>query len=403
MPFDAFVLKAVSREIEEEILVKKARVNKVTQLNKTDLLLNFRGETPVDSLFISIHPEYSRINLTKRVYARPKSPPAFCMLLRKHLTGGTLISLRQPPLERVLYLVFSVTNEYGMLVQKTLVVEIMGRYSNLVLLDAPDQEQKQVILGAIKHIPPSLNRFRTILPKHVYYPPPLQDKLHPYALDFAYFKQLIIDQEGQPASKVLLDNIRGLNPFLAREVSLRAKSEKATASAAPLLWEKLQEVLRVYQENSWEPTLIYGKDKYPQDYAAIRPIQGDPDHLQAYGSMSQLLDYFYEYKGKKQQRNTLFSFLTNHLQQAHKKAAKKERIQTAELQKAQTATHDRLCGELILLNLKEIPAGAKEICLENIYQEGEKIRIVLDPRLSPSANAQRYFKKYRKAQQGIKK
>jgi predicted ribosome quality control (RQC) complex YloA/Tae2 family protein len=403
MPFDAFVLNAVSKEIEKEIINKKARINKISQLNKTDLLLIFRGETLPDSLFISIHPEYARINLTKRHYVSPKSPPPFCMLLRKHLSGGSLASFRQPPLERVLYLVFNVTNEYGKPVQKTLVVEIMGRYSNLILLDEPNQEQKQVILGAMKQIPPALNRFRTVLPKHIYVPPPLQDKLHPYALNFVYFKQLITGEEGRPAPKVLLENIQGLNPFLAREISVRAGAENATLAAAPLLWQSLDEMLNIYQDGNWEPTLICDGNKIPLDYAAIKPKQQDPHSLSAFGSMSQLLDDFYEHKEKTQKRSALFHLLSNHLQQALKKTSKKEKIQSAELQKAKTADRDRLCGELLLSNLKKIPAGAKEICLENIYEEGQAIKVTLDPRLSPSQNAQRYFKKYRKARQGIKK
>lgn len=407
MAFDGFVLGAVSTEIEEKLIKPGAAVSKIYQLNPTDLLIYFKGNKQKKPLFLSMHAQRGRINFTARRYDHPASPPAFCMLLRKHLLNGIIVSREQPPLERVLYLNFSVINEAGKEVQKTLALEIMGRHSNIILLDSPDGEGKQTILGTIKPVPPSKNRFRTLMPHHIYFPPPVQEKLHPFALNYVSFQYELKAAEGKPTGSFFLENIQGLSPFLAQEIAVRANKpllENLTASSTRLLWEKMQELFQVYSEKKWTPTLLLDDLGRPQDYAALSPAETAPKNKREYGSISELLDDYYDYKEREGAKERLFALLSRQAEQSLKKCRGKEKKQLLELKKAQEADYYRKCGELILMNLKNIPPKAGEIYAADLYSgRDEKIKIELDPRISPSQNAQRYFKKYRKARQGEKK
>lgn len=402
--FDAFVLNAVALEIEEKILKNGGRLNKIYQLNSQEILLYFKGEMPVEPLFISIHTQRGRINFTRRHFSHPLTPPPFCMLVRKHLSNGVLTSLEQPSLERVLYLHFTVLNARGEKVQKTLAVEIMGRHSNLILLDTPNQENKQVILGALKPIPSSLNRYRVLLPHHVYFPPPPQEKLHPYALNYEHFHQEIKRLQDQPTAGALLANLQGLSPFLSAEIAARAGSTRFAATESPAIWQKLQELLEIYQGRKWEPTLFLDQSNQPYDYHVVKPVQSLPGQQHPFTSISALLDDFYTAKEKKEEQESLCLLLTRTAEQAVKKNKRKEKNQLLELERAAKADFYRQCGELLLINLHQIPAKSHEVYLQNAFQaEDDYIKIELNPQVSPSLNAQRYFRKYRKARQGKKK
>lgn len=401
MAFDAFVLNAVAQEIENKIMQNRGRLSRIYQLGPQEVLLYFKGEVPLQPLFISINAQRGRINLSDRHYTHPLSPPPFCMLARKHLSNGRLLSLEQPPLERVLYLHFSVLNACGKKVQKTLAVEIMGRHSNLVLLDTPDEEKKQIILGALKPIPSSLNRYRVLLPHNVYFPPPLQDKLHPEALSYEHFCQEVKRLQGRPTDRALLENLQGLSPFLAAEIAARAGTPCLSAGNSAVLWQNLQALMDIYRERKWKPVLFLDQSKQPYDYHVLEPVQLPPGKQRPVSSISTLLDEFYLYQEKEEEKKTLFLLLTRVVEQTLKKNKRKEKNQLLELANANKADFYRLCGELLLINIKKIPEKSREVNLKNIFREkGENIRINLDPQISPALNAQRYFRKYRKARQG---
>lgn len=402
MPFDAFVLNAVADEIKEKLVKTGRRVHKIFQINQ-ELIITFRGEDRSLSLFFSVHPQNFRIHFTGRHYTNPPSPPAFCMLLRKHLIGGVLISLEQPPLERILYLNFSAPNREGKEVIKTLVLEMMGKHSNLILLDTASAENKRNILGAIKPVSPLVNRRRTILPHCNYFPPPLQDKFHPFALNYEAFASEMIRFEGQDAKSALINNIQGISPFLAGEIVARAEAMYISKETVRPLWNALEKLLNIYSDKRWEPTLIYTKEGTPADFSAFKPVQFFEGSFRFVPSISMLLDEFYQFREKSEGKKNLLQLLNQHLEQALKKCRHKEKVQLRELEEAKKADQLRLCGELILLHLKNIPPKTAEIFLENLFQDGEKIKISLDPGISPASNAQRYFKKYRKARQGEKK
>lgn len=406
MGMDAFVLNAVAKEIEERLIQPGARVNKIYQSSTAELVLHFRGEFPLD-LFISADPGGARIHFAEEHRSRPPSPPPFCMLLRKHLHKGRLVSTTLPPLERVLYLHFVAPDLSSREVHKTLAVEIMGRHSNVILLDSPGEENEQRILGALKNIPPSMNRFRTILPNYIYAPPPVQQKLHPFALNYEYFKEEMSRLEGRPASEALLKTLQGLSPFLAQEIATRAGVDTIDKSTLPSLWDSLQEMISLYEQRTWQPHVILDRGGTPVDYCAFKPLstQGN-GFLRPCSTMSEAIADYHTFKEGEKAKKELYHSMERQLQQTLKKIKKKEKVQRAELEKTRQADDYRLCGELILANLNKIPSQATEVTLLNFYsQEGEEeeVKVTLDPSIPPAINAQRYFKKYRKARQGYEK
>ena len=228
--------------------------------------------------------------------------------------------------------------------------------------------------------------------------------MHPYALNYEHFHQEIKRLEGQPTAKALLANLQGLSPFLSAEIAARAGSTRLAAAESPALWQKLQELLKIYQERGREPTLFLDHKNQPFDYHVLKPVQSLPGHQHPFTSVSALLDEFYTAKEKKEEKESLCLLLTRSAKQALNKNKRKEKNQLLELEKAAKADFYRQCGELLLINLHQIPAKSHEVYLQNAFQtEEDYIKIELDPQVSPSLNAQRYFRKYRKARQGKKK
>ncbi len=403
MAFDSFVLHAVKTDLEKHLVQTPCKVQRVIQPNAVTLLLEFRGQRPgAEALFFSIHPVSSRVHLTSRHYPRPSTPPAFCMLLRKHLSGGKLVSVEQPPLERMLYLHFLATNEQGRETPKTLVAEIMGRHSNLILID-PLANERPKILGCLKPVPAALNRYRAILPNHPYDPPPLQDKLHPFALNYEYFRQEVLQQQGTRIEAFFLDHFQGFSPFLTREIASRANLDVLEESAAPLLWEKLQELMAIYTSAAWQPTLLHGLAGLPEDYFAFKPHQNFKETLRFFSSMSGLLDEFFEHKERHEAKTGLYRYLHQLVTQQLEKTRRKEKKQQKELAETERAEEYRRLGELLYLNIHAIHPKSHQFEAKDPYEEsGGSVLIPLDPGISPSQNAQRYFKKYRKAKQGAK-
>lgn len=398
MPFDAFALGCVAGELSEKLISTRARISKIYQPGPAELLFHFRGELKAYLLLLSAHPARARIHFTSRHFSNPPAPPPFCMLLRKYLTGAAVSSLEQPPLERMLKIHFRTINPQGGEGQKTLVAEIMERRSNLILLDAPDAEGKQIILGAVKAIPPFLNRYRTILPHHVYVPPPVQDKFHPLALDYNFFMEECARDEGREISEFLLDKLRGFSPFAASEIAARTGRKTISREAAPLIWHKMQELLQATLDQCWEPTMLCDETGRPRDYFSFAPVQTGTAILRPYHSISVLLDEFYHFREKHEEKENLKQLILRQIQHFLQKSRKKAKNQLNELDQAGKAEQYRLHGELLKLHLQMVPEKATAVRLPNVYgKEGDTEMISLEPYLSPSANAQRYFKKYRKA------
>src|SRR5690625_1867108 len=215
MPFDGIVTRAITEELRAKLI--GGRINKIYQPTNTELILTIRNQRQNHSLLLSIHPSYARIHLTKDIYRNPSEPPTFCMVLRKHISGAMIENIEQYDLERIVAIEVKGFNEIGDVVTKTLMIEIMGRHSNVLLLN----DDKSKIINCLKHVPPFQNRFRTLLPGAPYKFPPSQNKLNILDTDEENFIRKLDFNAGKFDTQIV-QTLTGVSPMAAKEIVHRA-------------------------------------------------------------------------------------------------------------------------------------------------------------------------------------
>ncbi|MBR5533921.1 MAG: NFACT family protein, partial [Ruminiclostridium sp.] len=326
-------------------------------------------------------------------------PPMFCMLLRKYLSGGKILEIKQPPMERLAELVIEASNEMGDKVTRRLVLEAMGRRTNLVLLDGEGR-----IVDCLKRVDVDLTQenARPLLPGMFYkYPPVQEGKLDPTALtEEAQTALLARAQCDTPADRFLLDHFLGLSPLIAREVAFEAFGEvDAPVGRAPeTLLEKLETLLNKVNAGQPQPTMLIRQDK-PVDFS-FRPIlqYGPATELREFDSFHAMLDEFYQARETvdtvRQKGQDFIKSLTH----ARDRLARKMALQEKELEQTQNREQQRIYGDLITANLYRMEKGMKVLRTENYYDpECAEIEIPLDPMKNPQQNAAKYYKAYTKA------
>ncbi len=396
LPFDGIVAKCITEELNEKLT--GGRVEKVLQPEADEIVLLVRAWNKNHRLVLSASPNFPRIHITDAVKENPPSPPVFCMLLRKHLTGGRIISFGFNDFERIISVVIEAANELGDISEKKLVIEIMGRYSNIILLNSENR-----ILDSIKHIDSDISSVREVMPTRPYVLPPAQDKLSPASLDPSLLLGLF-DTSAQTAEKFLLDNIKGFSPLLCREICSRASVEGRKRAASleqserRALINALGVILEDIKNGSYDPSVIYEDEQHskPVDFHCLDIRQYT--HKENISSISQVLDKFYATRDNaerlRQKKSDLYKVLSISMERCSKKLS----IQEETLRDVADREKLKLYGELITANIYAIPQNTKSIALMNYYSEnGEYIDVPLDPDMTPQANAQRYFKKYAKA------
>lgn len=387
MSFDGLFTRNMTKELNESLL--HGRINKIHQPYKNEIIMIIRANGKNHKVLLSAHPSYSRIQITNENYENPSVPPMFCMLLRKHLEGYIIEGINQVELDRMVIFEVKGRNEIGDISYKQLIIEIMGRHSNIILVD----KGRNMILDSIKHISPSMNTHRTVLPGHVYVLPPQQDKKDPFeatkddvlsALDFNSGK----------LDKQIVQSFAGISPLYAKEVIHRAGIGNQSTIAESFL--SLIHHAKTFDMN---PTLITG-EKETFYWMALDHLKGEKH---TFPSLSELLDRFFYQKAArdrvKQQGNDLERFIRN---ERDKNTNKIEKLKKT-LEDAQQADRYQLLGELLTSNLYAVERGMTEVSVVNYYDEnGESITIPLNPQKSPSDNAQNYFSRYQKAKNAIK-
>lgn len=385
MAFDGIVTRAITQELNEQLL--NGRISKIYQPFETDLLLNIRANQKNHQLYISASANFSRIHLTNHRYSNPKQPPMFCMLIRKHIEGGIIKSIKQVGLDRVIHFELESRDELGDQTTKILIVEIMGRHSNIILIDA---ETEQIIDG-IKHIPPSLSRFRTVLPGRPYIPPPAQDKVNPLRVDEETFLKKIDFNSGK-IDRQLVANFAGLSPLLSKEIIHRAGLTTRERLSSTFLT-----FMNDFQNHRYKPEIVRS-DKEAFSVTALQHLDGE--HFQ-FRSPSEMLDRFFYGKAERdrirQQANDLEKLLMNEVRKNERKLKKLKRTLRAS-EKAETY---QLYGELLTAHMHELKHRQTQIEVDNYYKQGERITIPLDVNKTPSENAQAYYQKYRKAKNAV--
>ena len=394
MPLDAICLRAVLHELRPQLI--GARIDKVQQPARDQIVLLLRGNL---RLLLNAGANQPRIQLTGILRDNPAQPPMFCMLLRKHLVGARVLSIEQPDLERMVILTLQCTDEFGEISQKQLVLECMGRRSNLVLLDAQGR-----IVDCLRRVDADLSAARQLLPGLFYHLPTPLDKLSLLSQEEA---SLALAQRGgdaeQAVDKWVLDRYTGISPLIAREFAFRAGGETdvrfgALSSAQrEALVREFADTASVVKEDHYTPVILY-RDGKPVDFT-YRPIAqyGAETQSETRESFSQMLDEFYDARERQELSARRGRELTHAVTVARDRMARKSENLKRDYAATQKRDEFRLRGDLITANLYRMKGGERVLQAENYYEDGcPLINIPLDPLLSPQQNAAKNYKQYNK-------
>lgn len=399
MALDGVFLRHLKEEIGTSLL--GTRVDRVFQPNRDELILAFRGFSAAYKLLISARANSARVNLTTIPVENPQQPPMLCMLLRKKLQGAKLLEITQPDLERALMLKFDSVNELGDHVELTLAVEIMGRYSNIILVD-----ENGKIIDALKRVDAEMSSERLVLPGLLYRLPPPQDKLSMLTCTveeiMARIDALPRDME---LSKALMSVLQGISPIIAREVENSAGlgHEVYVKSMTPPQRRRTEMYVTTLMETaknvSGTPHIVIDPQNKPKDFAFMDIRQyGNAMTVSEKKSFSEMLDAFYAERDQIERMRVksqdLLRLLANHADRLSRKIAN----QQAELSACAERDTLRIKGDLLSANMYAIQKGETSVKLQNFYDENlAELEIALDPALTPQQNAQKYYKNYRKA------
>ena len=390
MPLDAICLQGVVGELAPQLT--GSRIEKIQQPARDQIILLLRGSR---RLFLNAGANQPRIHLTEQLRDNPSQPPMFCMLLRKHLSGGIIESIRQEALERVVTLTVLASDEMGERGRFTLVWEGMPRRANLILCDRDGR-----IIDCLRRVDLEAEQDRQVLPGLFYRLPTRQDKRSPLSVTEEEFAALLSHATPDaPLDGWLLDTFTAISPLVARELTVRAcGSTDAPASQGNALWDVFSRWQRDVNENTFTPTLIKRNGSLADFTYGPVTQYGTYAETEVYDSFSHLLDDFYEKREQaervKQKGRDLLKTATTARDRVRRKLAAQEKEMAACLDR----DHLRICGELITANLYRMERGQSRLTAQNYYDENcADVDIPLDVRLSPQENAARYFKQYAKA------
>lgn len=395
LPFDGVVTKAVADELNMSI--SGGRIFKIYQPENDSLVFHIRTGKRNVKLFISSNANSARIHLTELDFENPDSPPMFCMLLRKHLSGGRIVNVRFHDYERIITIDIEATDELGDKNIKKLVTEIMGRHSNIILLNPEGK-----IIDAIKHVDHGMSSVREIMPARQYFPPPAQDKIIPSELDFEEFIESVSGTD-KPFDKILLSSVLGFSPVLCREICHRAGIDTDIGFASvnrtklPDAVKILKQMVKSWEQRNYSPCVVYdAKTGKPLDFHAVSLTHYGS--FEIFESISDAIDKFYRVREIKSSISKKASDLNRIVRQNIERCEKKIQIHIDNLEKNSDPDIYRLYGELITANIHSLFKGMKKCSLMNYYDPEQKyVEIELDENRSPQENAQWYFKKYNKA------
>lgn len=396
MALDGLFLRHIKNEIETNAL--GARVSQIYQPNRDELILSLRTYNGNKKLLLSSRANSPRINFCETTPENPPQPPMFCMLLRKRIGGGKLIAVRQLECDRVIFLDFECINELGDTTIVTIACEIMGMYSNIIIINSDS-----VIIDSLKRVDLTMSSQRLVLPNIKYELPNSQDKLNILTTTAKKIADKIksLDSE-MPLNKAILSVIQGVSPIVCRELEYKVM-EGATNKLEGILFDKLIleiENLKEIAENcKGEPYALYHEDGKPMDFSFIDISQfGSFVKAQKKQSFSLLLDDYYETRDSRERMRVKSQSLLKLLSNLSERIARKISKQQIELKQCSNREHLRICGDLLQANLYRIEKGATFVDVENFYDENyANLRIKLNPAISPPANAQKYYKDYQKA------
>ena len=389
MAFDAIFLLAVLEEIRAA--AQDARVEKIHEPARDTVILQLRCREGRQKLLIAANPTAPRLHLTQASPENPDSPPMFCMLLRKHLSGGRLIRVEQPELERLARFTFLCTDELGDMVERTLVVELMGRTTNIYLLN-----QEGRILDCLRRVGLDESTHRQALPGLYYQMPEPLDKRSPRDADYLALLQA---PGADRLADRLMDCLGGLSPLVCREAALAATGQedaRLTGRNLPELARRLESYFSQALSHP-KPYLYRQSDGTPKAYAfvPVRQYGGESQCCESFGAM---LDQFYTLRDRRDAMRQKAQSVRKTVQNLRDRTQRKLLVQCKEMESAKNREPLRQMGDLVMANLHAIEKGQTVLVAENFYDpEMKPIRIALSPTLTPQQNAAKYYKDYAKA------
>ncbi len=396
MPLDGITLNLLKNELSQYII--GSRIEKIHQPSKDELVFHLRSREGAYRLLVSASANSPRLHLTANAPENPAVPPMLCMLLRKHLSSAIITDIRQLGLDRVVFIDLAGTNEIGDSVTFTLCIEIMAKHSNIILINSEGN-----IIDSVKRVDFTQSSVRQILPSLKYEFPPRQNKLNIAETSVDDIVSTVKSKKGKHLSSAILDTAEGFSPLIAREIASFVCGSDIAADElnevhTERLYKKLNEIKNILIESKAVPTMLMRDGVKPYDFTFIDIMQyGFAVSAKEFESFSQLLDDFYYEKDRFERTRQRSQSLLRLLSNASARTARKLQSRQAELDACADKDTLRINAELILANQYRLEKGSLFYDLENFYNNNEPVRISADPALSPSANAQKYFKEYRKA------
>ena len=397
MPFDGITINCLVNELNNKL--KGGRVDKIHQPERSEIVMHIRSLGGNYKLLLCANPSFPRVHITTTTKENPSSPPMFCMLLRKHLSNGKIVGFEQVEFERIIKMNIESTDELGFKGIKTLVIEIMGKHSNIILIDTNEK-----ILDSIYHVDLTVSSVRQVLPGLMYELPPSQGKSNPLCADEGDVKAVLTNGETELKS-MLMSAYSGISPIVAAEIVYRSTGNSDTKGC------EVNDAVRertarsfVYMINKiksgeFSPTVLTNAQSGKMmDFTSIDiSLYETLATSEKYETMSEALDGFYGKKALKeamaQKSYDLLKFVNNNIDRCRKKL----QIQNETLMKVKKRDKYKMYGDLITANIYRIVQGMESIEVENYYSEAlEKMYIPLQKDLTPSQNAQKYYKRYNK-------
>lgn len=387
MSFDGFFTRALTQELTNQL--QGGRIHKIYQPFEQELQILIRKDRQVHRLAASAHANYFSLYLSQDKPANPQQAPMFCMLLRKHLEGALLEEIRQYQNDRIIDFIFSGRDEIGLEQTYCLSFELMGRRSNIILIN----QAQGTIIDCIKHVPSNLNAYRSLTPAASFKRPPYNEtQINPYDLNEADLYSFCQAHEAEFKDGLAYQLIQGMGKLLAESIAYWMTEEDLSA------YQALERVKSAIDYPN--PSLYPQEDRV--DFYALSLPQFDANKRQSYPSLSSLLESFYRVKIHQDRIKQLTGSILQKVNQVLDKDQKKLKKLAQDKKTAQAADQYRLQGELLNAFAHQVASGSQEVTLANYYNDNQPLKISLDPRLSATDNAQKYFKKYQKYRDALK-
>ncbi len=399
MALDGLTIHALVDELKN--CLNGGRLLKISQPENDELQLTIRVEKEQYKLLISAGASLPLMYITEGSKSSPLTAPNFCMLLRKHLNNAKIIDIYQPGLERIINIKVEHYNDMGDLCYKLIIVELMGKYSNIIITDLEGK-----IVDSIKHISANVSSVREVLPGRTYFIPDTTNKKNPLETSKAVFISTICESS-LPASKAIYTSFTGISPVIAEEICFRSNidSEKPAnvldTMELEALYNTFDDIIECVKLNKFQPNIIYtmdGQDLIPKEFAPFTlSLYSDDKSKVAYiDSISQVLEQFYSKKSAVTRIRQKSYDLRRIVQTTLEKDYKKYEIQSKQIKDSEKKDKYKIYGELITAFGYGLEPNATSLIAQNYYDDNKEITIPLDKDLSPMENAKKYFEKYSK-------